>query len=1115
MPTAKVLGALAAIAMIVIGALVVPAQLRASRRRRASALMPQWPDDWPPYAEFLSGRLPGWSPWPKLRGVPLGTWPAAIGRWIISLITLGVRLPDFSPASVTRFLADVCYWGPQRLRWRAPSAFWALPSGRYALGTGAIRLGLLQPRNWFERWFPLEIWMPRPMIYRHYALAGPTGSGKTTTIGISLPFYAAYANQSVIINDVKLANGGAEYFAWFVDHWRSHGGNAINFNPWTPDETLCCEPIHAATREELDIIVATLLKANSSGKKDGGGDKNPFFDKAGAQLLKALVLALQYAPRRYCSLPVLYRIVAMGARAITEFLAYISTSYPSLNDTERACRRLLDVPDAQLEAEWHDTTGARQPRAADITDALAIVDRSGIQIQQWLRAARALLWHAGQRIAEPTDASWEPRWGALRGLYVGRRVAFDEAIGNLGTVIEQPDQTFSNIVMTVQNTVAAFQAPELQRAFGRPEFDLRDVVTQPSLFVIGAPQAKWEVGAKFTAALFWELTLNLVYERGKEKGHEHANAVDVVCLMDEMPALGLESLANLLATIRSYKAPLIGMYQSVNQLKQTYGENYGTVLDNYISQGTLYGSGGETAKMTAERVGEAVMLKLSKSSSSQGGGLGQGSSSVSTSAERVKRMTDQDVTEMRVNGESLGERAALYTGKTNPPFLYQQIPWWEDRVIVEYMDAQFNAASGQTKLRENRNPFMRAPLFEVENPDKRDANEPWILKYDQTGNPIPDAHAHDAYRDTVDLLAPPPGGRTLYEVVDPPFDPKAIGLTPVTTEQLQATIAKKLGQQAPAPNAPATPPPPAVPTRTFADLIDALADSDAGLPNQVPMPMLEWRDGRHTWREIADGVTAAEAERRFVVPAGKLPGLHLSVESMPLEWYFANAVHTVLDFPSFVFKWTKHRGVGPATPEEAQGVIGGAVDVSQHLAGGVAACPLVWQPFLAIEAAAPAAIRALVSACLERGRDRLASADSPEVLVPVWADLRGELLELLPPQLDPATTRYFFAAEALLDYGARTRAQHLDLTLFADPERTPAPTFEDYLNKNAYPMPAFDAMKRAFGTASVLTQAIDRFPHRRAAALRLADAAANSDLVDEVRQQFLAAIVEPSTTLPA
>ena len=235
-----------------------------------------------------------------------------------------------------------------------------------------------------------------------------------------------------------------------------------------------------------------------------------------------------------------------------------------------------------------------------------------------------------------------------------------------------------------------------------------------------------------------------------------------------------------------------------------------------------------------------------------------------------------------------------------------------------------------------------------------------------------------------------------------------------------------------------------------------------------------------------------------MIPEGPLPGLHVDVEAVNLAWYLAHAVHSVMDFPSFVFKWGKKSGIAPSKPADVQAVIANACDLHDHLAGGVAACPLVWGPYLEAADAAPAGVRDVMRRFLDRVRDRLAAATAPEVLVPVWADVRGELLEAVPPEIDATVARLMVHAEALVDYGALTRAQHLDLQQFGDEVRSPLGQFSDWLATNQYLMPAREAIRAQMANGSDLRTAVERYPHRKAAAVRLAAAVAKHHAIDDV-----------------
>lgn len=1106
MTVAVVVGFAGAVVAVGVVVALIPSWMRATRRRAALDLMPRWPDDWPDYGEIFTWRRPR---------NPRRPWHTDGGAW----------LP---------WLVDLLYWTPVRLlTFRGgQNGLLAVPNGAYVIGAGAIRIGRLPGRNWIERLSPLEVWMPRQVAYRHFALAGPTGAGKTTTLGIAVPFYAAYSGQSVVINDVKLENGGGEYFAWFVDHWRRLGCQAIQFNPWAGNESLGLEPIFTATREEIDLIVAALTKAGKPAKSGDGGGNSAFFDNAGKQLLTGLILAARYLPRRYCSLPTVYRVLSMGARAVVELWAHIEKTYPSLTDVELACNALMEVPEAQLEAALVMPDGTKVPRTTEVTQALALADRAGMDIQAWLRDARTAYWVDGQRSGPRRGPEWDQRMRDLGQRYHRRRQDWEITVREMGTLFDQPmEPTLANIAMTALNTMSSFKAPELQRAFSRPEFQIVDVVRTPTIFVIGSPQAKEEVGGKFVGSMCWQLLLNRVYERSRDPSYNSATAIDVVGLMDEMPALGLESLARLLATIRSYRAPMLGIYQSDNQLKQGYGEDYGTVLDNYVGQATLFSSAGETAKRTADRVGEATILKRQRSTNYQGiAGTGSSGGSMSASAERVPRMTQSDVTEMRVNGRSMGETAAVSTSKDRPPFLFFQIPWWEDAVIRRGMQATFSPASGRYRLPENRTPFFRHPLYQVENPAK-EPYEAWIYARTPSGEKIPDAHAHDPYRDTVDYIAPPVAP-VFFDWDTPGFVPSELGLTPVTAESLQATLTQKLQKGAPNPTPtpakPSTPKPSgstgsagsagsagkSVPTedlRLHFGTIKALVDSDVGFPQHPTMPMLLFEDRRYGFREVAEGILAAERERVLCAPEGALPGVPSTAMRWPLEWWLAQGFQTALDFASWLFMWLRHPLLGTTEVEQAQATIGNTCAILDHLTAGIAAPPHLWGPLLDAADEATPAMRTAALAFLESARDRMGRARTPETLVALWADVRAEVADLVSDdpaiRLSATDAVLLVLVEVIVDFAALSRATWLDLQAFGDPKKTSPEEFETrYAERNLlYPMPHLLALRDEEGLRTALRDALQRFTHRMPRLEQLGREARRAGADTIVRERILGA----------
>lgn len=217
--------------------------------------MPQWPEDWAPRREYLTGVLP----------------PRASGATVTNVWVEARAHPGRAAATVlteTRAAVQRARWAGERRTWKAKNGYIATPDSRRMRGTGAVRLGVLQPANARERKAPLQLWVPREQFWRHVLIMGPTGAGKTTTLIYGVLYYSAYSPCSVFTVDVKLPG---ELTRKFVRHWRRCGRDVVAFAPWTPLETLAFEPVWAATRSDIDLIVDGIISAGSGEKPGGGG----------------------------------------------------------------------------------------------------------------------------------------------------------------------------------------------------------------------------------------------------------------------------------------------------------------------------------------------------------------------------------------------------------------------------------------------------------------------------------------------------------------------------------------------------------------------------------------------------------------------------------------------------------------------------------------------------------------------------------------------------------------------------------------------------------------------------------------------------------------------------
>ena len=1099
---------IAVLVLTLVAPAVVPIT-RALRRGRGRDGLPRWPDDWAARGDYLTRSLPAG---------PGAAWPRG-------------------PVAKLRHAIAVWYWYVQGRFWPRKSelGLYGALTPHALLGSGALRLGTLYPENAFERAHPLQVWLPFDVHKAHFALVGPTNARKTTTLGYCAAFYTAYHQQSLVVNDVKLPT---EYFAAFAAHWRRQGRHVLNINPWTRGEALAIEPVHAATREQLDIIVEAILNASGQGaakqRSTGGGDgTNAVFEQWAQQLLRALVVFLRYLPRRACALPTLYRLLSMGAKPVIEMVRWIEETYPSFDATRDAVERLLRATDAELEAETVLDDGSGTPRHPDTAAALVLIDRSGHEIQEWLRECRARVAHKHGRLGaliNLTAPEWHAELASLQDRYDTRARWFRETVQSLGTIFDQPDTTFHNIVAFALNGVRFFQYEEMQAAFARPEADLRDVVRRPTLCVIGAPTAKADVGAAFVSSVCWQLILNHVKTRGAEPDYDATTAVHVVGLLDEMPAAGVRKLAEELAIIRSAGMSLIGIYQSDGQGVEHYGEAaWETSLDNFTNAAVLYSTAGTAAKRAAERVGEAIIVKRTRSGNS---GAGGGSTGWSDTRERVRRMSDNDITNIDVNGRSLGSRAGIFTGKKHPAFIFQQIPYYEDTFLLERMLATRDAA-GTWRLPVDRVPFRRAPQFRVTNPQKR-AEDPWEFVRSTRGDRVVDAHAVDALRETVDFLAPPTH-RVLYE--DGPFnvDLAAIGVRSlVTADALRAKLEARANPRAPSPAgvAPATPltrsddDTGAGPSSAYSyfPIVRDLLASPAARPSHPFLVQAPLEPRRYGWREAGGVLVDALNGGALVVPAPRAsPALDGAV---PFEEYLAAGMHHALDIPTWVFYWAPNPDVSPWPDGAAlQHALAGAVR-RVDAAGGIPIYGPLWTLLLGLERTVPVGAVDGLMHTLETARDRIVAATplAPLAAAPSlaaisgtlpkqyaaqlssrWAESRTMLYELLPEPLDDSTALFAFGAGLLLDLAALGRASLLDVACLATPTLIPPADLMQSIERQGYSSflrtQLLDVLEH--DGPGQLAAAIGRDAARGAGARRLEEAVRAYDLEASVRTILL------------
>jgi hypothetical protein len=1084
---------------------LAPRFLRAEKRRRARSQLPKWPHDFPLRKTYLSRKRPPG---------PVSTYSvrAEIAKLKPSerdLKTILHTILRAVPRRIAGVLAEApatIYWGFQRMGWSKSGGYIAARTSRQMFGAGAFRLGILVPENWFERWYPMQVWIPNDEIFRHLGVMGPTGSGKTTTLSLAIPWIAATSGQSIFLNDVKEP---CEFFPWLVDWWRSWGRETINFAPHTPAESLCCELLHSARRDELDIIAEALMSADSGQESGAAGGGNKFFDDAGKQFFAGLMRMMRFAPRRYCTLPALFKIVAMGGKALVEFAVRLESYMPEVpqvgvapssdgrwaSEVERikweevrdSCRSVITSAPARLEADGVQARTHRGTRSnTTLATALDIVDRSGYEIHCRVRESRAMVWPRGKESTPkpaPDFAStaWKEREAELEQIWRARVREWRDLMGTLGTTFRQPETTFENIVLSTQNSLKMFADDMVATAFSHPEFDFRSVADRPTLFTVGAPLSRGAAG-KFIASAFSKLVLNTVFSRRHK-------SPDVALLMEEAPTLKDKDLPQTLSTVRSNGGAVVVIAQSDTQWKGLLGDLAGTVDENLVNQIALKGTRGDTAKRIAERFGVASIEKKNRNKN-HGGESGGGSTG--TSIELVERLRVNEVTDVMINGESLGKLGAMSFGTAAEPFFFSLLQYWHDEVMVSTLNCTPNAA-GELKPRENHRPYHRVKRTRLTQrlgangspesiavTDRSTGQVHMVPQFDEVLGPDGvaqlDPHAVDPLRDTIDFIEPP-DRPTYYEMEPVTLDVEdlvVLGITPPSAKELKEiqerreASAKKgsakskaangetsqsntpMGATSAGPGGTAAPQPVTISTipaiRSWAWLYHSILALDSSYPlQQQAMPWVEWEEGRRGWVEIAQ----ATARARLVGPTGGAPVVvrpNAAGDSLvpiseteiaaPLAAYLFLSAHVALDFISWTNQHLRRAKYGAQPPNEVRQLLTDLQAELDDFCGGIQAPEALLALWTASGSTISPPLCMAMDNILEDVRDRLGEATGVAELARRWASARARWYELAGDNTVSHTSEVawrFALAEAITDFGALSRASFLDFRAITDP----------------------------------------------------------------------------------
>ena len=226
----------------------------------------------------------------------------------------------------------------------------------------------------------------------------------------------------------------------------------------------------------------------------------------------------------------------------------------------------------------------------------------------------------------------------------------------------ESEKTASSIKTVLATNLQIFMDPMIEEVTNDNEIDPMMLREQPTVIYMVVPEAKSASMSPIMGPLYNQLMAKLA---------ENGNGYPVFFLLDEFPSLGkLGSISNVLATVRSRKMSLALGIQSINQLKQNYGqEESGSILDNLKTKCILPGSSFDTAQYFSQMAG---FKEISTTSTS----FAKDNLSHSVSAQKRELLTADEI-------RRLPDGSALIISDNRNVLMENQLRYYENERMLK------------------------------------------------------------------------------------------------------------------------------------------------------------------------------------------------------------------------------------------------------------------------------------------------------------------------------------------------------------------------------------------------------------------------------------------------
>lgn len=244
------------------------------------------------------------------------------------------------------------------------------------------------------------------------------------------------------------------------------------------------------------------------------------------------------------------------------------------------------------------------------------------------------------------------------------------------------DQEQVNALTSIRERLEVFMDVDVRKAFSRPEFSLEMLFRSkdPCLFIIGAPMNKQDPG-RMICSFIINLIIKKAFEErslyktesskaesnktesGKaESGEKKRSAVpkDLYLYLDELRALKVTRLADLVSIARDTKTHVIGSITDINMLRYYGIGDFSSLMGNFRTQIYMRGLDIDSCKYVSDTLGKYKAPDIKFMRDTMVGGKDE----PLMSPEKIKNLSDDEIIVISpMVRPFVAKKASIYTTK--------------------------------------------------------------------------------------------------------------------------------------------------------------------------------------------------------------------------------------------------------------------------------------------------------------------------------------------------------------------------------------------------------------------------------------------------------------------